>query len=281
MGRNKNHTKEPRVNKFRLTLADANTHRQLKVAKFTRWSFFMTVLSILLLLTVGLMLLIALTPMRSFIPGYPDADTKKASIQNAIKIDSLENLISKWEFYSENLKRVFEGEDPVKIDSIIRNYSADYDTLDAAQFKIRDSILRQTVMEAEKFSVGTGSTRSLPIEGKHFFTPLSGVIIEDFDQVLHPSIDISAPANSVVMAVLDGTVISADWSDEYEYSIVIQHSDNIVSIYRKNQKLLLKIGDKVKAGTSIALIGDQSGDFLHFELWYNGEVVNPTNYINF
>lgn len=266
---------------YRLTIADAHTHRQLKTASFTKWKFFMTTISILLIVTAALMCLIALTPMKSFIPGYPDADTKKASIQNAIKIDSLENQISKWEFYSENLKRVFDGEDPVKIDSIIRNYSTSYDTLDAKQFKLRDSVLRQLVMDAEKFSVGTGKDRNLPIEGKHFFTPLAGVVTQEFEQAIHPYIHIASPANAVVMSVLDGTVISAEWSDEYAYTIVIQHSDNIISIYRRNQKLLHRTGDKVSAGTSIALIGEESEDYLHFELWYNGEVVNPANYINF
>lgn len=281
MPRNNNQSKEPQVKMYRLTIADAHTHRQLKTASFTKWKFFMTTISILLIVTAALMCLIALTPMKSFIPGYPDADTKKASIQNAIKIDSLENQISKWEFYSENLKRVFDGEDPVKIDSIIRNYSTSYDTLDAEQFKLRDSVLRQLVMDAEKFSVGTGKDRNLPIEGKHFFTPLAGVVTQEFEQAIHPYIHIASPANAVVMSVLDGTVISAEWSDEYAYTIVIQHSDNIISIYRRNQKLLHRTGDKVSAGTSIALIGEESEDYLHFELWYNGEVVNPANYINF
>lgn len=285
MARYNKQSKEPKVKKFRVTLADDNTHRQIGVAKFTKWSFFVTVVSVLLMIFIGISLLIAFTPAKAFIPGYPDADTKKASVQNAIKIDSLENVLARWEFYSENLKRIFEGEDPVKIDSIIRRTSIPRDTLNDAQFRLRDSLLRQTVKDAEQFSVGSQQNRSLPLEGRHFFSPLKGVVSQGYDRVLHPYLDISAPANSVVMSVLDGTVVSAEWSDNFEYTIMVQHSDDIISIYRRNQKLLRKVGDKVTAGTPIALVGSSesevASDHLHFELWHNGEAVNPTDYISF
>ncbi len=284
MSNNNKQPRQPRVRKYRLTLADDQTHRQIKVAKFSRWSFFLTVAVVFVTISVCLMMLIALTPLKSFIPGYPDADTRKASVQNAIQIDSLRNVVSKWEFYSENLKRVFAGEDPVRIDSIIRNYSAGYDTLDAGGFRQSDSLLRQTVMEAEQFSIGPGKNRALPIEGKHFFTPLKGLVTEKFEQVTHPYMVISAPASSVVMAVLDGTVISADWSEENQYTLIIQHQDNIISIYRKNQKLLHKAGDIVKAGSPVALVGSSGGDdseYISFGLWYDGKAVDPEKYISF
>lgn len=102
---------------------------------------------------------------------------------------------------------------------------------------------------------------------------------------MHPYIDITAPANSVVMSVLDGTVIGAGWSDDSGYTIQIQHSNDIVSIYKHNQKLLKRTGDKVSAGSPVALVGNTgaltTGDHLHFELWYRGEAVDPTKYIKF
>ena len=96
MSNNNKQPRQPRVRKYRLTLADDQTHRQIKVAKFSRWSFFLTVAVVFVTISVCLMMLIALTPLKSFIPGYPDADTRKASVQNAIQIDSLRNVVSKW-----------------------------------------------------------------------------------------------------------------------------------------------------------------------------------------
>lgn len=285
MARQNKQSKEPRVKKFRITLADDTTHRQIRVAKFTRWSFFTTIISIILLLIIGVVLLIVLTPAKTLVPGYPSSDTRKATEQYNMRIDSLTKVVARWEFYTENIRKVLDGEDPVKIDSIVRTYTPSRDTMDAAAFRVRDSLLRQSVMNAEQFSVSSaGQARKLPIEGRHFFTPLKGVVTARFDKALHPYIEVSAPANSVVLSVLDGTVISADWSDEHEYTIMVQHSNDLLSIYRHNQKLLRKAGDRVTAGTPVALVGstgETDGDQLHFELWHNGEAVNPTDFISF
>ena len=83
-------------------------------------------------------------------------------------------------------------------------------------------------------------------------------------------------------------MVFAGWSDEMGYTIGVQHAGDILTFYKRNQKLLKAVGDKVTAGTSIALVGQTgsaenatSGDHLHFELWYGGEPVNPVQYINF
>ena len=86
-------------------------------------------------------------------------------------------------------------------------------------------------------------------------------------------------------ATLDGTVIYDGWSDEDGYTIHIQHDGDIVSIYKHNEKLLKKTGDKVSAGMPVALVGNtgklSTGDHLHFELWHKGETVDPAKYISF
>ena len=116
--------KGPKVKNFRISLVDDMTHKQLWIIKFTRTSLFLLVISVITVIMAVSYSLIAFTPLRTFIPGYPDGHTKRAAITNAIRIDSLRNVIYTWEFYTENLKRVMEGADPVAIDSIIRNTSA-------------------------------------------------------------------------------------------------------------------------------------------------------------
>ena len=111
--------KEHKTSNFRLALIDNQSHKQLLTLHFTRTSFFVTIVSILVMLCAAIYSIIAFTPVRTFIPGYPDAVSKRAAIQNAITIDSLQTVIYKWGLYSENLKRVMEGMDPVKIDSLI------------------------------------------------------------------------------------------------------------------------------------------------------------------
>lgn len=281
-----NRNKEKKSRKFRLAVIDDKTHQQLVTLHFTRTSFFVTVVTFLVVLSAGIYSIIAYTPVRTFIPGYPDARSKRAAIQNAITIDSLERVVFRWELYSENLRRVVEGEEPIKIDSLIKisdkSGANDFDMDEAA---LRDSMLREQVKEEEQFGISGRTRRNLPIEGLLFFTPLKGVISQGYDPALHPYVDITAQAGSVVKATLDGTVIFAGWSDDAGNTIQIQHDGDIVSIYKHNDKLLKKVGDKVTAGSPVALVGNTgdltTGAHLHFELWHKGETVDPTKYIKF
>ncbi len=278
--------KEKKTVTYRLSLLDAQTHEKLWEMRFTKTGFLVTAVSAVVLFVLTIFCITAFTPVRTFIPGYPDAHSKRAAILNAMRIDSLEAVITTWHLYSENLRRVIDGQQPLRIDSLIDSRKTAEDKFADAHLADRqDSILRQTVMEEEQFELTETGKRDLPIEGLHFFTPLKGIISQGYDPVIHPYIDITAPANSVVAAVLDGTVIFAGWNDEAGYTIQIQHSNDIVSTYKHNQKLLKKTGDKVTAGSPIAMVGNtgslSTGDHLHFELWHKGEAIDPTKYINF
>lgn len=280
------HNKDNKRTDFRLAVIDDKSHEQLLTIRFTKTTLFIAIVTILVMLCALIYSLVAYTPIRTFIPGYPDAHSKRAAIQNTIKVDSLERVIFRWEMYSENLKRVLAGEEALKIDSIListRNLTgagADMETL-----MKRDSMLRQGVIEEEQFGISARKQRDLPIEGMLFFTPLKGVISQGYDPNIHPYVDITAPSGSVVKAVLDGTVIFSGWSADAGHTIQIQHDGDIVSIYKHNEKLLKKTGDKVSAGTPIALVGNSgemtTGAHLHFELWHKGETVDPTKHISF
>ena len=271
---------------FRLSLLDAKTHKQLFSIRFNRTGFFVSIVTGLVMLCAAIFSLIAFTPLKTFIPGYPDARTKRAAIQNAIRVDSLESVIYRWELYSENLRRAVEGEEPVNIDSLINIHNREKVlSKDPEYVKRQDSLLREEVRTEEMFDISGKDQRKLPIEGMMFFNPLKGVISQGYDAALHPFVDITAPEGSVVSAIADGTVIYEGWSDADGYTLHIQHDGDIVSIYKHNEKLLKRTGDKVKAGSPIALIGNTgsltTGEHLHFELWYKGETLDPTRHINF
>ena len=272
---------------YRMTLVDDDTHDELWMLKFSKLNLAVWIITALVVTLAIFWCVVALTPVKTLIPGYPDARIKHEAIQNAIRIDSLENVITKWELYSENLRRVVNGEPPLKIDSIMaaRSKAKEMSDKDLKEIAAKDSLLRKEVAAEDRFDVASGGQKVLPIEGMHFFTPLKGVISQGYDKALHPYLDITAPGNSVVMAVLDGTVISAGWTDEEGYTIRIQHDGDIISVYKHNQKLTKKTGDKVSAGTPIAIVGGTGstaqGDHLHFELWHKGEAVDPTKYISF
>ena len=273
-----------KIRRFRLALTDGVSHERLWSVAFTRPAFIVAAVSAAVLLLLVFFLLVAFTPLRTFIPGYPDAQARRQAVQNAIRIDSLETQILQWELYTENLKKVVAGEEPLLLDSLILKQQAAGKAGDPAFLARRDSLLRARVAEAERFEV-SGPRRELPIEALSFYTPLKGVVSQGFDRTLHPYVDVTAPTGTAVMAVLDGTVVFAGWEEADGYTLAIQHRGDILSVYKHNEKLLRKAGETVKAGTPVALVGSSGsltkGDHLRFELWYAGEAVDPAAFISF
>ena len=272
---------------FRLALVDAVSHERIWSFRYTRTAMIMAIISVIVLIVVGMYCLVAYTPVRSFIPGYPGAISRRQAVQNALRIDSLETRIMQWELYAENLRRVVSGAEPVRMDSLIlNNRDASREEVDARYLALRDSLLRADVEMEDQFGVdATTLRRNLPIEALSFFTPVKGVVSDPFDRALHPYVDITAPAGSMVMAVQDGTVVYTGWEEEDGYILIIQHSGDILSIYKHNEKLLHKAGKAVKAGTPVGVLAASSsltkGDHLHFELWYEGKAIDPVQYIKF
>lgn len=264
---------------YRLTLSDDTSHKKIRLWRFSRvWGIAVVITALVVGFGVSYAL-IALTPLKNAIPGYPDAHFKKDAIANALKIDSLENAMFRWTLYAENLSRILSGEEALsEADSIIAaNPSRYLETVSREEMARRDSVLRATVAAEDRFGVA-GVKRQLPLEGLHFFTPVKGAVSRGFDGVLHPGVDITARDGSVVCAVLDGTVINAGWTDEAGYSVIMQHQGNIVTCYKNNRHLLVKEGDKVAAGKPLAASG---GDYLHFEIWHDGQAVDPVQFVKF
>ena len=270
---------------YRLTLVEDRTHLRIKFWRFSRLGFVLIGLTTIVVVSLLFWCIIALTPLRTTVPGYPDAHFKRGAIANALKVDSLENEMTRWALYAGNLSRILAGEETLGADTLLTGNTKEYlRKLSEAEIARNDSLLRTSVAGNEQFGL-SGRKRELPLEGQHFFTPLKGTVSQSFDAVLHPAVDITAPAGAVVCAVLDGTIIFADWADATGYSLAIQHESGILSFYKHNQKLLRKTGDKVSAGTPVALVGSTgsltAADHLRFELWYNGEPVDPAKYCKF
>ncbi len=94
--------------------------------------------------------------------------------------------------------------------------------------------------------------------------------------------DWACPTGTTVFASSGGTVTRAGWSSSYGYCVYIKHPGGFETRYAHNSKLLVKVGQNVVQGQSIALsgnTGDSTGPHLHFEIRINGKPVNPTLYL--
>jgi murein DD-endopeptidase MepM/ murein hydrolase activator NlpD len=98
----------------------------------------------------------------------------------------------------------------------------------------------------------------------------------------HSGIDIAIPSGTPVQAADSGVVMISGWNGGYGYFIAIDHGKGISTAYAHNSRLLVKEGDVVTKGQTIALSGStgwSTGPHLHFEVRENGTPVNPMNYL--
>lgn len=241
----------------------------------------------LILFAVGIVILIAFTPLRELIPGYADFKTRKQATYAAIRADSLDTKMQSYMTYVNRLRLVLN--DSLFSDSggFISNFQKFELRGDLGTRSRADSIFRAQVEQEERYNLQATEVQVRDPGNLLLFAPLQGVISSEFDsEIKHFGIDIIAPSlDEAVKAVYDGTVIQSSWTSEEGYVLYVQHPHNLISVYKHNAVLLKKSGDRVKTGEALAIVGNTgeltTGPHLHFELWYNGMAVNPRNYITF
>jgi len=275
------------LSKYRFSIYNDSSHYELFFIRTSGLGILISTAIIVMIIIASVTVLIAFTSLRELIPGYPDKQTSRTIVSNALKADSLEQVIARWELYLINIQRIMDDEAPIDFDAI---FTASTDSLSVAARGViarsrEDSLLRREVQQQEQFTAFQRNSMQ-QIDGILFFTPVKGVISDGFNAAKnHFAVDIAAPMDATVSAILDGTVTFANWTEDTGFVIQIQHDNNLLSIYKHNSKLLKKIGERVKAGTPIALVGNTgsatTGAHLHFELWHNGTPIDPAKYIAF
>jgi murein DD-endopeptidase MepM/ murein hydrolase activator NlpD len=275
-------------NKYRLIIYNDKTFEELFWVRLSRLNLFTIIGISAIALIIIVIIVIAYTPIREFIPGYPNGEMTSKIKLNSIKVDSLESEIQKRDKYFDNLKMIIEGKD---IDDKIHSYTKDTNfkskNISFKKSKV-DSVFRNQVEASEKFNLllFDGKRNNDDFNSLHFFTPLKGLVTNHFNlSENHYGVDVVSKPDEVISATLDGTITLSSWTLETGYIIEIQHSANLISVYKHLSQRLKEVGSKVKAGEAIAIIGNSgelsSGPHLHFELWRNGIPLNPENYIMF
>lgn len=272
--------------KYRFNILHDESFEEMWSMRLSRLNVIAFFGGIAILIITLVTVLIAFTPLREFIPGYPDGSTRRNIVINALRVDSLERELKQWKNYYSNINEILRGGEPKSIvskpDSAIKYKEIRFTR------SVEDSLLRLQIEEDEMYnlSVFDGRKTGNSIQNILFFTPVKGVITSTFNvQQGHFGVDVVAAPNEAVVAIADGTVTLSTWTLETGNVIQIQHDDNLISIYKHNSQLLKKQGTRVKAGETIAIIGNSgeltTGPHLHFELWHNGNPIDPQKYIVF
>ncbi|MFO8086938.1 MAG: M23 family metallopeptidase [Bacteroidales bacterium] len=284
--------------KYRLVIMRDETFEEKLSFRLSRMNVFVFVTVMAFILILSTIYLIAYTPLKQYIPGYSNLEIQKDLYQQVQKTDSLEQLSRQRDLYMYNIKNILEGNEDALRDTGI--FSAD-SSLNSEYANIRfdrspaDSLLREEIQRLEEYNLlyyadepSRSSVYNNPasIRNFFFFTPLKGQITNGFNaKTGHYGVDIVGKANDAVKSTLDGRVIFSNWTMQTGYVIMVMHEKNLISVYKHNASLLKKQGESVKAGEPIAISGNtgelSTGPHLHFELWYNGNPINPREYMSF
>ncbi|MCB0501586.1 MAG: M23 family metallopeptidase, partial [Bacteroidetes bacterium] len=212
---------------------------------------------VLLLMGFLTYLTIAFTPLKQYIPGYGKIDEREMVLSQQFLVDSLEIRLEQNNLKLKIIEKILTG------DFDTTGYTEDlfvgnYDSLNLFSDSKEDSILRSEVELRERFSIfDDEEAEAFSISNIAFFPPLKGMVSDSFNaSTSHFGIDVIAGSNKEVKSVFYGTVILADFTVETGYVIGVQHSNDLVSIYKHNSKLNKKAGDVIKQGEVIAVAGN-------------------------
>lgn len=273
--------------KYRLVLMNDDTFEEKISFRLTRFNVFLFFGTLGIFLVIATTYLIAFTPLREYVPGYADFNTRQVLRELMLRADSLEKDLRQKNLYMLNIRHIVEGRDFdfFPPDTLATENIREIDELPRSR---EDSILRASMQSMLQNETWVTEEYSITPRINHFFyfPPLNGIITNFFNPAKgHYGVDVVAAENTSIKSVLDGTVIFSSWSLQTGYSIGIQHANNLISVYKHCSSLLKEQGSLVKAGDVIAIIGNtgifSTGTHLHFELWFNGLPVDPLEYIMF
>ncbi|MCL2290781.1 MAG: M23 family metallopeptidase [Bacteroidetes bacterium] len=234
-------------------------------------------------------MLIAFTSLRVYVPGYTNPVEYHLYRKMLTRVDSIERINAMQKVYLDNFYNVLNDiivveEMDVPVEGVSEKRVKDQGKAEQAKKQV-DDVAEQLLIEVTDRSVKNYIPLSQYITSPTFaFTmPALGIITKPFSiEHRHFGIDIENEKGTLITAIADGVVISTHFSEKEGNILVIQHSGNMVSLYKNVDMFFKNTGTKVKAGEPVATMGNRGTEsqrpYLHFEIWYNGSPIDPLNY---
>ncbi len=271
--------------KYKIIVSNEETFEEIISLKTNNFQLFLFAFLYTILVIIFSITIIFFTQVREYVPGYPSTDLLVSAAKVTVKADSLERELALNAQFFSAIEAVLRGDSNetaqrTQQDTLIQNDLKD--TQIAATIP-QDSVLRAYVENEDRFNL----TRSqLLIDSKSYYSPVKGVVTDGFDiEKNHFAVDISVDIGTPVKAILAGTVLFSEWSVETGHVILLDHGENLISVYKHNSKNLKSQNETVRAGEVIAFSGEEgalsSGPHLHFEIWRNGLPIDPETIISF
>ncbi|RQP16174.1 M23 family metallopeptidase [Parapedobacter defluvii] len=295
MAKQKNKLAKALNSRYKLIILHEETFEEKAAFTGKLWYWLTGTVSAVAVLIIFTTLLIRATPLREYVIGSSlNAYDRSRLIAAYARIDSMEQVAHANDIYLTNLRNVLGGEAGETLEESRQTAPAGSEPAAASNGKGPETGLSEDEL-ALRHLVESGAPYDLPenqanartgISSYTFYSPIKGIISSSFNaKEQHYAVDIAVKLNEPVRSTLSGHVVFASYTPETGYVAIIQHGNNLLSLYKHCASIIKKVGSFVRGGEVIAFAGNtgelSTGPHLHFELWYNGNPVNPTDYIAF
>ncbi len=244
------------------------------------------------------MALMAFSPLKQIVPGIESQEVERDVRLTSLRLQAMQDSLIAQQQYLQHLRQLVIGQvdsaSMARVPSVADSRNGITTDVDAVasegapadwedheqpaltswRFTAESDDVARNIASAERSLAGL----QLPV-----LPPVNGFLTRGFNaRTGHFGVDFAVEEGSIVRSVGDGYVVLADWTDEGGYTIAVQHADGYLSIYKHNQRLLKRMGERVRARESIAVSGNtgeiSTGPHLHVELWQNGLAQDPRFY---
>lgn len=212
---------------------------------------------------------------------YADAESRKSTLEQ--KENEKQKLIQKYYAEIEESDDISEEQEALLVELATKRAALEKEKnkLKAAQVY---TYKRKSSSGSGGFK-GNGGSMALPVSGARNSSgygtrvhPITGKVKK------HTGIDLAAPQGTDIHAAEGGVVIVAEWWSGYGNTVIIDHGDNVWTLYGhiRNGGISVEKGQQVKRGQKIAEVGstgNSTGPHLHFEVRINGSPVDPMPYL--
>lgn len=256
--------------RFRLDFIKENTFNRLWSVHMTRARVIVVTTAVSLAFAALVWVVIAYTPLRHFVPGTLQGDLRARYLETALRLDSLEQASRTNDAYLGSVLAIMKGE----VDTIAPAFEAagipQADSLAHAGDAERRFVSRYR--DEERFNLSV--LAPIAAEGMIFATPVPSTAT--VEPLAAGGVSISQPGTLPVAAVYRGTVTGVFYDADGGAVVTVQHPNDFVSTYSGLSDVFVNKGVKVSASQRI---GHASSSPLIFELWHNGALLDPEDYV--
>lgn len=182
---------------------------------------------------------------------------------------------------------MFKGDTKVKQEGKDGLREVTYKISEQNGVKVKQKTIKEKVIEKPVDHIVIKGTKVIPSRGDgNFVWPTNGGYVSSHLGYrwgkMHKGIDIARPSNLTIKTVDNGIVVSAGWDGGYGNKVVIDHQNGFRTVYAHLSSISVKPGQTVVKGSQIGVMGstgDSTGVHLHFEVYKNGSLKNPLEYL--